>query len=233
MAQKKSKKAKFIAEDPEILKDKLVGVENFLIRNKRIISGIFIGILLVISVVILYNRWLKGQELEAQSQLSPAVFFFENNEFEKALNGDDITTDGLLAITEDYKQTKAANLAHFYTGVIYLSQPIDSNFANVNDAIKHLKAFDSDDLFLKARGLALLGDAYSELHDYETAINYYQKAVDYKPNQDLTPLYLLKLALAFEKNTQIEEAKTTYTRLIDKYPNSSYSNKAKQYSSIL
>lgn len=59
------------------------------------------------------------------------------------------------------------------------------------------------------------------------AIDYYQKAAEYKPNKFFTPTYLLKLALAFEANKQGKEALDAYSQITDKFPESAESVPAK------
>lgn len=60
--------------------------------------------------------------------------YFQQDSLALALNGD-ATNPGFLKIMDKYSGTKAANLAHFYAGAIYLKQ---GDFAN---AEKHLKDF--------------------------------------------------------------------------------------------
>lgn len=234
------KKKKLKAQEDELLnidatavEEKLSQAEHFIANNRRLLSGVSLGVVLIIVGLTFYNNWLEEQNITAQEELAPAIFFFEKGQVDAALTGDGNTTGGFLSIIDDYGNTKAANLAHFYAGIIYLTTSSDTTGNNLVDAIEHLKAFDSDDLFLQARAYALLGDAYSAQNDYQSAIDYYQQAIDYKPNRMFTPIYLLKLALAQEQNQELEKAKKTYLTIIDNYPNLPQTLKAKKYLALI
>jgi TolA-binding protein len=88
-------------------------------------------------------------------------------------------------------------------------------------------------LLVQARALSLVGDAYSEKKSYTDAIEFYQKAAEYKPNKFFSPGYLLKLANAQEANKQSKEALATYTEITEKYPQSAESVPAKKYKALL
>lgn len=169
-----------------------------------------------------YQYTLDESNKEAQNAIYPAVYFFEQDSLDKALKGDGKVL-GLLDITETYSGTKTAKLAHFYTGVIYLKQ------AKYEDAVTHLKEFSSNDFLLQARAYSLTGDAYMELNNFDDAVSYYKKASDYKPNEQFTPVYLMKLAVAYESLKDNKKASDTYDIILTKYPKSPELNDAKKY----
>jgi tetratricopeptide (TPR) repeat protein len=169
-----------------------------------------------------YQYTLDESNKEAQNAIYPAVYFFEQDSLDKALKGDGKVL-GLLDVAETYSGTKTAKLAHFYTGVIYLKQ------AKFEDAITHLKEFSSSDYLLQARAYSLTGDANMELEKYDEAASYYQKAADYKANEQFTPVYLMKLALAYESLKENKKASDTYDIILTKYPKSPELNDAKKY----
>lgn len=169
-----------------------------------------------------YQYTLDESNKEAQNAIYPAVYYFEQDSLDKALKGDGKNL-GLVDIAETYSGTKTAKLAHFYTGVIYLKQ------AKFEDAISHLKEFSSSDYLIQARAYALTGDAYMELEKYDEAASYYLKASDYKPNEQFTPVYLMKLATAYESSKENKKASDTYDIILKKYPKSPELNDAKKY----
>jgi tetratricopeptide (TPR) repeat protein len=169
-----------------------------------------------------YEYTIDESNKEAQNAIYPAVYYFEQDSLDKALKGDGKSL-GLLDISETYSGTKTAKLAHFYTGVIYLKQ------AKFEDAITHLKEFSSSDYLIQARAYSLTGDAYMELEKYDEAVSYYQKAADYKPNEQFTPVYLMKLATAYESLKDNKKASDTYNTILTKYPKSPELNDAKKY----
>jgi TolA-binding protein len=139
-----------------------------------------------------------------------AVYFFEQDSVDFALNGDGINK-GFLTIIEDYPRTDAANLSHFYTGSIYLSQK------KFEDALTHLEEFSSDDYLVQAKAYSLIGDANLELGKNEEAIAQYTKAARTNENKFMSPKYLAKLAVAQEEAGKVEDAIKTYTEIEEKY----------------
>jgi TolA-binding protein len=88
-------------------------------------------------------------------------------------------------------------------------------------------------MLVQARAYSLIGDAYMEQKNYESASTYYNKASDYKPNKQFTPTYLMKAALAYEKLNQNDKAKEVYQKIIDTYFESSEVQNAKKYKARL
>jgi TolA-binding protein len=61
------------------------------------------------------------------------------------------------------------------------------------------------------------------------AISYYQKAVNYEPNPEFTPEYLLKLATAQEVSGDEAGAIKSYQRVIEEFPEFTEIGKARKY----
>lgn len=203
------------------IEDPLLNAESFFEKNKKIIS---VALTVFTVAVVLYAGWkwyIQSQTEEAETASFQAVYYFEADSLNKALNGDG-NNIGFLDIVDSYGLTPTGNLAKFYVGVIYLKQ------GKFEEAIESLKAFGSNDLLVQARAYSLIGDAYTELKQFEDAVSYYEKAANYKPNKEFTPTYLLKLALAQEKSNNLESALTTYNTILEDYPNTPASNDAKR-----
>jgi TolA-binding protein len=139
-----------------------------------------------------------------------AVFYFEADSLELALNGDGNHL-GFINIIDDYGVTDAAKLANYYAGVSYLKQ------GKYELARLYLEDFKSNDLLVQARAYSLIGDTYMEENNFEQAANFYDKAANYKPNKQFAPGYLMKAALAFEKNNQNNKAIEAYEEIITDY----------------
>ncbi len=199
-----------LLENPEAIASTLGRGEAFLKKNTRIIAGILGLALLVIAGILFYQINKANQNETAQSEMFQAVYYFEQDSVDLALNGDGVNP-GFLSIIEDYSGTAASNLANFYVGSIYLSQ---GEFQN---AIDHLEEFSADDYFVQAKAYSLIGDANVELDNFDQAIRAYSKAVNHKENKFFTPVYLNKLAIAYEEAGQIEKAIETYDRIETEY----------------
>ena len=183
-------------------------------RIKRQQRRLFLaGLLAILSIVgfFFFKRYQDQQNKDAQSEMFQAVYYFEQEEFDKALNGDGVFL-GLLDIVNTYRFTQAAKLAHFYIGVSYMHQH------DYEKAIQYLTKFRSKDWLIQARAWVLLGDAYTEQKNYEEAANYYHKATNYRPNKSFTPHYLFKAALAYEAAEQLDKALNCYERIVQEFP---------------
>ncbi|MBS9523517.1 tetratricopeptide repeat protein [Litoribacter ruber] len=199
-----------LLENPDVIADRLGRGEAFLKENSKIVGGIIIAIVLVIAGVIGFQIHKANQNKVAQAEMFQAVYYWEQDEADLALNGDGEHA-GFLTIIDKYSGTDAANLAHFYTGSLYLAE------GEHQKAIDHLKKFSSSDFFVQARAYALIGDAQMELGQVGDAISSYKRAADYKENKFFTPRYLNKLAIAYEENGDINNAIKTYEQIEEKY----------------
>ena len=212
MAKKETKKSEQneLIENPEVIAQKLVPGEDFLKRNSKIIIGLFVGAAVLIGGILFFQYNTQQQNEKAQAEMFQAVYFFEQDSVDFALNGDGINK-GFLNIIESYPRTDAANLAHFYTGSIYLSQK------KFEDALTHLQEFSTDDYLVQAKAYSLVGDANLELGKTEEAIAQYTKAARTNENKFMSPKYLAKLAVAQEEAGKIEDAINTYAEIEEKY----------------
>lgn len=207
-------------ESPEALAKEINKAQHIVEKNKNIITYIGGAILLAVVGYMGYNWYSNKQDEEAQAALFPIVSKFDTD-----------STKGLskefIKVADEYGMSKAGNLAHFYAGVVALKE------GKYDEAIEQLKDFSSNDLLVQARAYSLIGDAYVEKKAYGDAIDYYKKAVDYKPNKFFTPVYLMKLAGAYEANKDNDKAIEAYATIIDKYEDSQEVNMAKKYKSKL
>jgi TolA-binding protein len=212
MAKKETTKSEQneLIENPEVIAEKLVPGEDFLKSNSKILVGILVVAVVLIGGILFFQYNTQQQNEKAQAEMFQAVYFFEQDSIDFALNGDGINK-GFLTIIEDYPRTDAANLSHFYTGSIYLSQK------KFEDALTHLEEFSTDDYLVQAKAYSLIGDANLELGQTEEAIALYTKAARTNENKFMSPKYLAKLAVAQEEAGKVEDAIKTYTEIEEKY----------------
>ncbi|MHA7877788.1 MAG: tetratricopeptide repeat protein [Bacteroidota bacterium] len=188
--------------------------QQMTIRIKRHQQRLYaVGLIILIGTVgfFFFRRHQDQQNEVAQAEMFQAVYYFEREAFDKALDGDGACV-GLLAIAKEYRFTKAANLANFYIGVSYMHQK------DYEKAIRHLTKFKAKDLLLKARAWVLIGDALTAQQAYKKAAQHYIKAANYHPNKVFTPIYLGKAALAHEANKDIKAALSCYQRIVRDFP---------------
>ncbi len=184
-----------------------------------------LGVLVVLVAAFVFYRYNQSQNNElAKEDMTQAVFYFEQDSFNLALNGIEAKEiKGLKEVADEYSSTQAGKLASLYTGIIYLKQ------GKFEDAIQYLGQYTSSDGIMQARSYAAIGDAYSELNDLENATKFYKKAAEHDPNEQLSPAYLMKLGLAYELSNNWKDAAETYDKVITEYPKSQDASDAKKY----
>jgi len=222
----KEKQSSEFYENPEVLAQQLSKTEQFIENNKKVVFGLGGVIALVIVAFFGYRYYMNNLNEEAQKEMFQAVYWFENEEYDLALDGDGNNL-GFLAILEDYGSTKAGNLASFYVGSIYLQQ------GQFETAIDYLQDFSSDDILVQSRAYALVGDAYMELGNYSKAAEQYGKAANHESNDEFTPDYLMKQGLAYEKANDSDAAMGSYRKVVEDYSDSKQKVEAQKYLSLL
>jgi tetratricopeptide (TPR) repeat protein len=181
--------------------------EQFIERRKNLLFYILIGILVVVLAIILYRKYIMiPKERDAQAAMFVAEHYYGVDSLKLALNGDG-TNPGFLEIIDDYGSTKAGNLAHYYTGVIYLKS------GQYQAAIDQFDDFDSDDQIVGPMATGLTGDAYLELNDSKKALEYYLKAAEMKDNDFTTPMFLMRAAWTYELNKDYAKAIELYEKI--------------------
>ena len=128
--------------------------EQWVAKNQNYILGLIGVIAIAVLGYLSYNQFIqKPKEANAANEL-----FYPQQYFDQALN---TTTEkdslftlalngaegkyGFLDIIDEYKGTKAANLANYSAGMAYL------NMKQYEDAIRHLENFSSEDAILSPK----------------------------------------------------------------------------------
>ncbi len=214
-----------LLENPDVLASK---AEEFFEskKNQNILFGVLTVVLLVVGGVMFFRYQNASKNREAQQEMFQAIYYFEADSLAKALNGDG-NNYGFLDITDEYSGTKAANLAQFYIGAIYM------RLSDFEGAIRNLEGFASDDYLLQARAYSLIGDAYMELDDFDNAVDYYERAAGYRPNEQFTPVYLKKLAVAQEARGNYALAAAAYGTILSDFVGSALEQEAKKHKARL
>src|SRR4029078_4073554 len=155
---------------PQNIEERLNNFEHWANENRKVLTYVVGGLFAVVAAYFGFTKlYLGPRSTEANNQIFMAQKWFGMDSLNLALNGDG-NFPGFLTIKDDYKWTDAANLAHYYTGVIYLKQ------GKFQDAIDELKDFKGKDKMVTDMAYGAIGDAYSELGKMDDAIDYYKKA---------------------------------------------------------
>ena len=220
-----TKKKKNLSEEKNIVavEEALSKSEQFIERNQNTIIWTVALIVLLIAGYIGYTRFiLAPREQNARAEMFMAEKYFEQENYQMALEGDG-QEPGFLDIISDYRFTRSANLARYYAGISLL------RLGQFDEAIDHLKRFRARDQFLGAFANGAIGDAYLELGETQQAARFYRKAYRYKPNDFTTPVFLFKAGLLYEEMGEYREALNRYERIQKEFPNSTEARNIERY----
>lgn len=198
--------------------------QSFLDENQRLIFGVLAALVVVVGGFFAYNNFFrKPRQNEAVEQMFRAQEQFEKDSFALALTNPGGGYMGFLDIIENYGGTAAANSAKYYTGISYL------NLGKFEAALDYLRQFKAKGEITPIMKYGAMGDAYSELQEFDNAMKFYKKAADEGDNDLLTPYYLKKIGLLHERNGNFAEAKATYEKIRDEYPDSPVGRDIEKY----
>lgn len=184
--------------------------------NKKRINTITSIVLVAIIGAFVYIKFVRAPRVEkAATTVAWAQRMLEVDSFNLALNGN-AEHAGFLKVQKKFSGTPTANLCNHYIGVCYL------HLGDFDKAIKYLKDFDGNGTLLSYASWGALGDAYMEKGDIKKGIEYYEKASGNKEDDAVTPIFLYRLAVAYEMNNQADKAKEAYKSIKSDYPRSQY-----------
>jgi tetratricopeptide (TPR) repeat protein len=203
-------------ENPQTIKNveqTLTSTEQFLESHYKELL-IALGVIVVLIAIFWLGRiYLGKQNEEAQSQMYMAEKYLEMDSINLALNGDGNYL-GFIDIADEYKFTRAGNLARYSAGICFL------HLGQYNDAIEYLEKYSSKDKMIGSLAIGATGDAYIELGDIEKGVAKYLEAADFAKNSFNTPIFLMKAGEIHELNGNYEEALKLYERIKNEFPES-------------
>ena len=197
--------------------------EDFFLKfKKQIITGVVV-ILLVVAGAILYNVFVAGpREDKASTAIAKGEQYFNEEQFDKALNGDGAGYVGFVKIASDYSSTDAGNLANLYAGLSFY------NLGKYTEAVTYLEKFSTKgDAMVSPTATAALANAYAQTGNVDKAINTLKKAADMADskaedvNNSISPTFLLQAGKLLESQKKNDEALKIYQDIKKKYINSS------------
>lgn len=219
-----------MAKKTEKTQEGIVKVEEALSRTEHYIEKYQNLILIIIGVIVVlilgyfgFKRlFIQPREEEAQVQMFMAEKYFGIDSLNMALNGDGMYP-GFLEIIDDYGMTKSANLAKYYTGIIYLKK------GDFNNAIDYLEGYKGRDQIVRPMAKGALGDAYMELNKPGEAIDYYLEAAEADDNEFTAPLFYLKAGWTYEKLGKYSKALEIYEKIKNDFPKSQEAREIDKY----
>lgn len=125
----------------------------------------------------------------------------------------DKAIDELRLVVNKYDGKSGGEIAQF----VYASQLMKKG--EFKKALEELESVNVDDQFVAVMAIGLQGDCYSEMGDYQKAIEYYEEAAHKNENEKTTPDYLFKAGLCAEQLKDFEKARELYQHIKDNYLN--------------
>lgn len=195
----------------------------FFTKNSKAILIAVAVVLLAIAGYFSYKTFIsEPREDKASTAIARGQDYFNNDQFDKALNGDGAGYVGFVKIASDYSSTDAGNLAKLYAGLSY------ANLNKWQDAVKYLEDYSpAGDAMVSPAAVEALGNAYAHIGQIDKAISSLKDAASKADaeakdgaNNSLSPTFLLQAGELLESQNKTDEALKIYQDIKSKYVNS-------------
>ena len=202
-------------QDPLNVDEALSSSEAFLLKNKNIILGAVVALVVVVCAYMGYKHFIaEPAELKASEAIFKGEQYFGAANYEAALNGDSINFAGFATLSKEHSGTKAGNLATAYAGLCC------AQLGKYEEATAYLNNFSADDQLVSPAIMATMGNCYAQLGQLDKAASALVKAADKANSLALSPLYLIQAGQIYEKLGKNAEALEAYKLVKTKYANS-------------
>ncbi len=189
--------------------------EAFLIKNKNVLLGALIAVVVIVGGFLAYNHFVaEPKEVKASEAIFKGEQYFGIDQFEIALNGDSLGYAGFVKLADEFSGTDAGNLANAYAGICY------ARLGKYEDAVKYLDKFSGNDALAAPAVLGALGNCYAQLGQLDKAASTLRDAANRANSMALSPIYLIQAGQILEKQGKNEEAVKAYQEVKTKYANS-------------
>lgn len=187
--------------------------EAFFLKNKKAIVYGVLAVIIIIAGIIVYKQYVSApREDKASTALAKGQEYFQQDLYEKALNGDGAGYAGFVKVADDYSSTNAGNLANLYAGLCY------AQLGKWNEATKYLEEFDAkDDQMISPAAEGALGNAYAHLKQLDKAVKHLKSAAKNADNNSLSPTFLIQAGEILESQGKADEALELYKEIKEKY----------------
>ncbi|MCQ2323872.1 MAG: tetratricopeptide repeat protein [Paludibacteraceae bacterium] len=218
-------KQNFKKEDEQLenVNEALSTTGQWIEDHSNLLTWIVTIIVIVILAIMALNSYvIKPKAVEASNENAKAVVYFQNGDFEKALNGDDAECIGFEQIANDYKLFQQGKLAALYAGVCYY------NLGDNDQAAHYLNRFSAKDVNVDPAAKQLLGDVYVELEDYSRAAKAFEAAAK-SGNKLIAPMSLRKAGLVYLELGNKKAALRVFEAIKAEYPMSQEASDIDKY----
>jgi tetratricopeptide (TPR) repeat protein len=187
--------------------------EDFIQKNQKKIIIIACAIVAVALIIFCYFKFYKQpREEKAANAIFYAENYFDNGDYQQALDGDG-QNPGFLAIIDNYGSTKVGKLAKYYAGIANL------RMGKYDEAVKHLQSYSGKDFYTAPLAIMAEADAIAEKGDLDAAAKLYEKAATTNENDLTSPAALVKAGLCYLGKDNAK-ALEFFNKVKTQYPNS-------------
>ena len=207
-------KKDFTKEDQNLenVQESLSTAGKWIEANQNAIEWTILGVVLVVFAWVLVNTYvIKPKHIEAGNENAKAVVYFQQGDFEKALNGDEAECLGFAEISSKYSLIKEGKLAALYAGICHYQ------LGDFDQAAAQLKKFNADDANISPAAHQLLGDAYVQMEEYGKAAASFEAAAK-SGNELIAPMSLKKAGLVYLELGKKGAAKKAFEAVKANYP---------------
>lgn len=187
--------------------------EAFFLKNKKAIIYGVLAVIIIIAGIIVYKQYVSApREDKASTALAKGQEYFQQDLYEKALNGDGAGYAGFVKVADDYSSTDAGNLANLYAGLCY------AQLGKWNEAAQYIEEFDTkDDQMISPAAEGALGNVYAHLKQLDKAVKHLKNAAKNADNNSLSPTFLIQAGEILESQGKADEALELYKQIKEKY----------------
>ena len=202
----------------ELKEDKLVltyyKAREFVEKNKKILSYILTGVIIIVAGIIIYRNNVKAENERAEALLSKIIGYYDNGDYKTAIDGiPQRNIQGLKYIVDNYGGSDAGEIATYYLASAYFM------LGDYDNALKYFKKYDGNDKLLFSASLAGIASIYEIKGEYKKAGEYFEKAAQRFRENILVPEYLYNAARNYKLAGEREKALRLYERIKKDYPN--------------
>ena len=203
------------AESKNVEFEELTSTEGFFDKYKNILIYSSIGIVVVLVGILGYQKLVsEPNNIESQNEIYNALYDFENDSLDMAVNGTDDYI-GFEDAADTYSGTSGGDIANYSMGIISMER------GDFETAIDYFSQCDFEDVMVGSMCIGLQGDCNVEIEEYEKATELFEKAAAREVNAFTSPMYLKKAGLTYEELGQYEKAIVAYTKIKNEFPQSS------------
>lgn len=192
------------------------------------IAIVIVALCVVVAGVMYWQTGQKGNAQKASLALSRIHTYYQNGDYQRALNGDPSaqvrgeSIQGLLTIVSEYGGTASGKTAAYYADICYVNLKKYAVAASMFE-----KASSSESPIVKAGALAGMGVIEEQSNNLAGASEQYTKAAEIAQDDVSKARFLYYSAICLEKISKKEEAILQFKEVVGKYGQTEYAGDSK------